>query len=408
MNSDLQDAKTSPPAGPLREAHAAAKAGRFTEALALAERARAQNPSNIQILAYLKELEGLRPGSGQASRPPAEVEDILRSLDAIARNAGSGTRYGDTDPAERREAFERLKERYFLEADLFRARGELERALEEVRRVFILDPKDVRARAYETALRARIAGTETAPPARRPDRPPLESFLVKESPFPPADFRPVERGRSGGEEDDRDVPQADERPRRRRRLLPVSLVLVAAAAGLLTVFLPREEPDREIQPAETLRQTVPETSLPSPPAEDTPEIRQPLAPGGSGGQAPAGGTGARTQGAAPTGTAERPTWRLQPPGDAPGRPARANEVPRLLVLSPPSLAPALRKAEGTVKVRVQVAPDGRPLQARIVESSNPAFNSAVIEAMLNSQFEPARTAAGPVTAWVTVPLSFRR
>jgi TonB family protein len=59
-----------------------------------------------------------------------------------------------------------------------------------------------------------------------------------------------------------------------------------------------------------------------------------------------------------------------------------------------------------VRVRVQVGPDGRPLQAKVVDSTNPLFNSAVIEAALSSQFEPARSASGPVTAWVTVPISF--
>jgi protein TonB len=62
---------------------------------------------------------------------------------------------------------------------------------------------------------------------------------------------------------------------------------------------------------------------------------------------------------------------------------------------------------GKLLVRVQVGPDGKPLQATIVSSSNEYLDDAVIKAAMQSEFTPARTAAGPVTSWLTIPLNFR-
>lgn len=394
MSTGAHPATSAPPAGPLHEAHAAATAGRYQDALALAERARSEHPSNIHILAYVKQLERLGLVGVRPVRPPAAVEDVLRSLEAIARNARAGAAPGP-DPAERRAAIERLKERYFMEADLHRSRGDHARALEEIRRVLILDPGDVRARAYET-------GFLTRGPERPPERTAggdstrtLESFLVREPPYPPARFVPLDG--SAPPPGETVVPVSrTARHRRRRTNLALPLLIAAAALSLIILLLlPRKAQEPGAAGGLVPERGSTEQQLP-PYGSDTPEIRLPLQTR----------EGAKPPPAAPSSPSAAP-----PPGTNPSRTRElsvkpATTIPRLLVLSPPILPRSLADAKGTVRIRVQVAPDGRPLQARVAESTNPALNTAVIDAILNSQFEPARTASGPIMAWVTIPISF--
>jgi len=395
MSTGAHPATSAPPAGPLHEAHAAAAAGRYQDALVLAERARSEHPANIHVLAYLKQLERLGLVGVRPVRPPVAIEDVLRSLEAIARNAQEGTAAGPS-PAERRAAIERLKERYFVEAGLHRSRGDHARALEEIRRVLILDPGDVRARGYETGLLTRAPEQPPVRTAREESPRTLESFLVRESPHPPARFVPTDASAAPAEEPV--LPVSRTARHRRRRTNPVLPLLIATAALSLIVLLLL--PRKAQGPAATgvlVPEGVPTEQQLPPYGSDTPEIRLPLEtreavkPPPS--DAPSSPSAPPPRGATPSRTRELP---VKP----------ATTIPRLLVLSPPILPPSLADARGTVQIRVQVAPDGRPLQARVAESTNTALNTAVIDAILNSQFEPARTASGPITAWVTIPISF--
>lgn len=86
------------------------------------------------------------------------------------------------------------------------------------------------------------------------------------------------------------------------------------------------------------------------------------------------------------------------------------EQPRIIRLVKPRFPELAGRlgTDGRVKVKVQIGPDGRPLQARIVESSNEVFDAPAIEAVMNSEFSPGRMATGPVTTWITIPFSFSR
>ena len=63
---------------------------------------------------------------------------------------------------------------------------------------------------------------------------------------------------------------------------------------------------------------------------------------------------------------------------------------------------------GQVVVRVQIGPDGKPLQAKIAKSSNPLLNDAVIEAVMKSQYSPGMMSSGPVTTWVSIPFNIKK
>ncbi len=64
--------------------------------------------------------------------------------------------------------------------------------------------------------------------------------------------------------------------------------------------------------------------------------------------------------------------------------------------------------EGQVVVRVLIDINGKPLDSQILKSTNPIFEQPVIDAVMKSQFAPARMGQGPVAAWLTIPFKFKQ
>jgi len=63
--------------------------------------------------------------------------------------------------------------------------------------------------------------------------------------------------------------------------------------------------------------------------------------------------------------------------------------------------------DGQVVVRVLIDINGKPLDSQILKSTNPIFEQPVIDAVMKSQFTPARMGQGPVAAWLTIPFKFK-
>jgi TonB family protein len=84
--------------------------------------------------------------------------------------------------------------------------------------------------------------------------------------------------------------------------------------------------------------------------------------------------------------------------------------PDIVRLEQPQLSDAAlqSRADEQVIVTVQISQEGKPLQARIVKSSNPLFNDAVIEAVMGSVYSPGVGSSGPITTWMTIPFKFRQ
>jgi TonB family protein len=74
-------------------------------------------------------------------------------------------------------------------------------------------------------------------------------------------------------------------------------------------------------------------------------------------------------------------------------------------LYPPEMRDAGRSGE--VSVRFIVQPDGRTSHARIVRSTNPAFDLPTLEVVRTLRFDPATLSGRPVRVWVELPLSWR-
>lgn len=96
------------------------------------------------------------------------------------------------------------------------------------------------------------------------------------------------------------------------------------------------------------------------------------------------------------------------PAPAPAPVAASNPVP---VSSPAPLYPrsALRRREsGTVRVRVDVGPDGAPTATSVVESSHSReLDRAALDAVRRWRFRPAMADGRPVGGSVVVPIDFK-
>jgi TonB family protein len=60
---------------------------------------------------------------------------------------------------------------------------------------------------------------------------------------------------------------------------------------------------------------------------------------------------------------------------------------------------------GRLTLRVRIDAEGKPLQAEILKSTNKIFDGPMVNAILKSQFTPARTSSGPVDSWVVIPIN---
>lgn len=81
----------------------------------------------------------------------------------------------------------------------------------------------------------------------------------------------------------------------------------------------------------------------------------------------------------------------------------------IVKLSRPDYPEIARRAgaEGEVIVGVQVDADGRPVDARIIRSTNPMFERAALAAAKDGEYSPATMPTGPVKSWIRIPFSFK-
>lgn len=100
-----------------------------------------------------------------------------------------------------------------------------------------------------------------------------------------------------------------------------------------------------------------------------------------------------------------------PPPTAPEAPASSpSDRAPVLVSSPAPRYPAQawrRRESGTVRVRVDVGPDGVPTATSLVQGSGSrSLDKAALDAVRRWRFEPAMAAGRPTVASVVVPIEF--
>jgi hypothetical protein len=147
----------------LGEAKDHANSGAIQEALSAIRKVRGLDPSNVFILAFERQIEQLQEHLASGTLTDDQRKDIIDSLTGIVQNATasdvppeqrSEEVPGQTEPApEQREqvraARQWLKNQYLQRAHSYVLKKEYDKALSEIRRVFIIDDRDRFAREFE-------------------------------------------------------------------------------------------------------------------------------------------------------------------------------------------------------------------------------------------------------------------
>jgi TonB family protein len=94
---------------------------------------------------------------------------------------------------------------------------------------------------------------------------------------------------------------------------------------------------------------------------------------------------------------------------APAKFIPVEQPPKIVQLQQPNFSDdqIVQGVQGDVVVKVQIDKTGKPLQAKILSSTNASLNAAVIDAVMRSSFTPGVMSNGPVTTWMTIPLKLK-
>jgi TonB family protein len=83
--------------------------------------------------------------------------------------------------------------------------------------------------------------------------------------------------------------------------------------------------------------------------------------------------------------------------------------PQIVKLEQPVI-PNLVWMTGSVEqviVKVLIDATGKPIDTQVLKSTKTVLEKPVIEAVMNSKFQPAQSATGPVKTWLTIPFKFK-
>ncbi len=414
------------------------------DALASIKEVKAADVKNIYLIALEKQIAKLN----DTTLPPENRSGIIKSLPAMIDRAisdiqrrASVPKVDETQKEQKEAALEKLKSQYFQRADDYVEKHEYQRALEEIRRIYIIEPGSVVAKEYEQKIEQlatlRTSGaTEVAP-----------TVEVKEAKkITPVVESPKEKG------------VVKEKQKKSQLPIIAAAAVVILAIGTWFIFL---RGSKDTQADQTVKQqpsislenetpTLPTTTTSTPqsgkesaPITETP--RQPTkvqktkpevkpAPQETKAVQPSVTPPAKTPAITPP-VRTQPQTTQPPPQQQPIQPVATTPPPQpvqqqpkvaesapapmpfVAIESPPEVIRrepaqypeiAIKMGlQGKVFVEVTVDVQGKPIQAKVVKSSSDIFNEAATEAALKSTYKPAMMSTGPVTAKVTVPFDFR-
>jgi periplasmic protein TonB len=490
------------------EVDSLASTGQYSKAISTIRNAKAIHPKNIFIIALEKQLEKLLAFTYSPTlADPERQKEILGSIPTLTQRAVEAMNNEGPVPTslpthhskERDVAFKKLKEQYFRLADGHMQRSEYQSALEEIRRVLILDPDDHMAKEYQKKAKELIDLKDnsipvTTSPTLQEKQPRLHTQPVAplQEKVVPQTKQPVRKGRRENVTEEKAQNQ-----RRVEGMSPLSRILLAVGIPVFLVALvlaylivmtdskdpapainspvvKKFAPSKNTEPiaAKTESEQIAPRVLPDSQASSNvngvqlpklvPPDAKPAAVSGSraskgislpvtrasapstkpanaGSQAKrsieASKASAELQPALTTnpkvvelvqkrdpkaldlkapppakleGTSATPTGTLKT--EAPARITYGQRMPEVIRLVNPKYPTEAWNAgiEGEVVVRVQIDPNGKPIQAKIVKSSSELFNDVVIDAALKSQYSPGIMPTGPVKTWLRLPFTFKR
>jgi periplasmic protein TonB len=402
-----------------------AESNKFADALSAVKEVKAADAKNLYLIAIEKQIAKLSDGS----LAPESRADIIRSLPAMVDRAISdlqrrpaAPKVDETQKEQKEAALEKLKSQYFQRADDYVEKKEYQRALEEIRRIYIIEPGSIVAKEYEQKIE-QLASLQTKAEAETPQAVETEENAQPES--------------TGSAEN----LVLEEEPQKTKMPLiagaAAALVILVVAIWFIFLRGPKEtqpsQPAATEQPSQPAAATTPESTpaVTSPATTPEPEKTTP-APVSETSKPSAKPTKAKPE-VKPATSTKTPTAKPQPekkqpapevtaappPAAEPVKPAETapvavpfvaiQETPKVIHREPPVYpSVALRMGiEGRVVVEVTVDAQGRPIQANVVESTSDIFDESATEAALKTTYKPAVMTTGPVTAKVRVTFDFQ-
>jgi protein TonB len=411
----------------------------YADALAIIKEVRAADVKNIYLVAIEKQIAKLT----DTSLPQENRTAIVKSLPAmINRTVSDIQRKAPQQPTppvaeesqkgQKEAALDKLKKQYFQRADEYVEKKEYQHALEEIRRIYIIEPGSVVAKEYEQKieqLAALQARGEAQTASAEEEKKVAKAAPVVEQP--------------------KEKVILEEEPKKSK--LPI--IAAAAAIVILAVgawlFLSKGSSNKPADQGQGSTQqpsltqgsattTPPVTATSTPPAgkaspsttgtsKKTNTETKPVAPEKKPIQIVAPAPAKITTQPVPTQQqpvqqaprATQPAANTQPPAQQQTSPAESTPAPMPFVAIESQPEPIKRVnpvypdiaikmgIQGRVTVEVTVDAQGKPIQAKVAKSSSEVFNDAAIEAVMKYTFKPAMMSTGPVVAKVYVPIDFR-
>ena len=416
----------------LREIQKKVETGNFAEALESLKEVKSADAKNIYIIAIEKQLIK----TTDQTVTEKNKSDITNSLPAMFERAVSDAqrRAAATKPPEIKDtkekeaALEKLKRQYFQRTDDYVAKGDYTHALEEIRRIYIIEPDSVVAKEYEQKIEQLVTLQQ-----KSEEPPPVAPAVKEEAPLPNV----------AAPQNVETAAPVSEAPKSKMPLIAGAIGLVAVIGVVIFLVLSSmkkpEQPSPSAAPVATAQQQPASQPAAAAPAEvkgnetaktneeekpkqtDTrkpeskpvpapvqqkvqPEQKQPVAV-----EQPKQETKQVQAQPQPPPVQQQAAPQQSEPIAAP-HPFVAIENPiQVLKLATPEYPEIAYRMglNGKVVVEVTVDQQGKPIQAIIAKSSSDVFNDASISAAMKSTYKPAMMSTGPVTAKVYVPFTFK-
>ena len=410
-----------------------AEANNFTDALASMKEVKAADAKNIYLIAVEKQIAKLSDSTLPAENRLAIVKSlppmIDRAISDVQRRAVV-PKEDEAQKAQKEAALEKLKSQYFQRSDDYVEKKEYQRALEEIRRIYIIEPGSVVAKEYEKKIE-QLAALHARAEAQEP---PAEVTKESKKIVPAVEVQ----------EEKENITEKSNKSKMFIIAAAAVVVLVIGAWLILSKGSTSKTSDQGSVQQQTLSQENATPTLPSTTTSTPQSGKEPAQTAETSKQSPKNQkanpevkpvtavqkpiqTPAQTQ---PAHTEAKPTQQpsTQPPvvNTPPQQPVQQQAKPAESTPAPmpfvaiesqpelihraPATYPEIAKKmglQGRVTVEVTIDAQGKPIQAKVIKSASDVFNDAAIEAVMKYTFKPAMMSTGPVTAKIMIPIDFR-
>jgi hypothetical protein len=424
----------------VQEIETLAQSGQFADALIRLRKIKPLYPRNTFLVALEKQLERLLVLPRDSEASDTQKKSLLSSIHGLVRGAADSLRQmpaaqPQPEPppivparTERDTARSQLKDQYFQHADEYLKKGAYGSALVEIRRVKIIAPNDPTVAEYERTIRQLVELQQrTGVKAQEAE---LKASTESDTPRAVAEASPTPAPQESTQHPQIKTFGTDElsaveirRPsevgKSRVGLIALLVIVVLGlAVSAIAVFsnpdpLPTSNQQKEpVQPTAppVVPQQLPEATL-SQSAEvqaDAVPVEQPVAakPEVQSSALPAAKTQSNAAGTKPEVTSAKEQPKLAAPAPAP---KFTETEPQIVHLEEPVLGAELsHPARGVeVIIMVQIDTEGKPIRTLVAKSTNVAFNSAIVTAVLRSTYRAGTTPNGPATKWLTIPFNIK-